>query len=322
MAKIKYENIALRTKAVALIGKINTIVEDYQRQGYSLTLRQLYYQLVAHDFFPDEQKFSLVSGKWVRDLEHGTKNANPNYDWLGVTVSNGRRAGLIDWDAIVDRTRFLRSPSTWETPGAIVGSCANQFQVDRWRDQKSYVELWFEKDALLGIFERASEFGQLPIFSNRGYVSDSSIWEAAQRIIGKTQEGRRGYILHFGDHDPSGLDMTRDVEARLALFGAAPRVKRLALNMDQVRKYNPPPNPAKETDCRFADYQRLYGDESWELDALAPDVMVKLVEREIKKHIDKKKWAAALKRETEGRGQLTKIAENWDKTSAFADKLK
>lgn len=312
MAKIKYEEIIFRTKAVALLATIDKVLAKYVSKGYTITLRQLYYHLVSHDLFPDEQKFRNVGGdKWVRDLVHGTKNATPNYDWLGVVVSNGRRAGLIDWDVIVDRTRFLRRPSTWETPGGIIKATAQQFEVDRWRDQGSYIEVWFEKDALLSVFERATEIRQLPIFSNRGYNSDSAVWEAAQRFSERTQGGRQGIVLHFGDHDPSGIDMSRDIEERLNLFGAEPRVRRLALNMNQVEQYNPPPNPAKEKDSRYADYVAKYGDESWELDALEPEVMVALVENYVRRYIDVPKWKAALRREEKGRAELKLVGDNY-----------
>lgn len=323
MPKIKYENIALRTKAIAFLEVCNKLIESYQRQGYQITLRQLFYRLVAKKLFPADQLYTLIPGtnKWKRDLEHGTMNCQPNYDWLGVTLSNGRRAGLIDWEAIVDRTRFLRPPNTWDSPGGIIQACANQFEVDRWKDQTSYVELWFEKDALLSVFERASENKQLPIFSNRGYVSDSSVWEAAQRIIRLTRDGRKSHILHFGDHDPSGLDMTRDVEERLNLFGAFPKIHRLALNMDQIEKYSPPPDPAKPQDSRYAQYVEEFGEECWELDALEPDVLVKLVDSKVSRWIDVKKWKAALEREEEGKAELQLVATHWEPCLELAKTL-
>lgn len=287
--KIKYETLALRTKAVETIRQANIIIEEYALQGYSLTLRQLYYQFVARGFLA---------------------NTHRNYLNLGTAISNGRRAGLIDWDAIVDRTRFLRKPSSWDSPADIIRSAADSFALDLWSEQDAYVEVWFEKDALLGVFERASKLRRLPMMSCRGYGSDSTWWEAAQRL---TALNKPCIILHFGDHDPSGLDMTRDIQARLNLFGAFPDIKRLALNMDQVRKYNPPPNPAKESDSRFAEYKAQYGDESWELDALAPDVLVKLVEKEINKHIDDDLWDACLEREQEGKELLGKTAKHWHK---------
>jgi hypothetical protein len=85
------------------------------------------------------------------------------------------------------------------------------------------------------------------------------------------EAGQDVVVLHLGDHDPSGLDMTRDLRDRLSLYSrAAVDVQRVALNMDQVGVFNPPPNFAKESDKRFEAYRRQYGDQCWELDALPP----------------------------------------------------
>lgn len=294
--KIKYENIALRTKAIETIAQANIIIDEYAAQGFSLTLRQLYYQFVARGLLP---------------------NTDRSYQNLSTVISNGRRAGLIDWDAIVDRTRFLRGwGETFENPGEAIASAQKDFKVDLWSEQPHYIECWFEKDALLGVFERAGALRRLPLMSCRGYGSDSTWWEAAQRLQGRgadTEQTRPCVILHFGDHDPSGLDMTRDIEARLNLFGAFPEIKRLALNMNQVRQYNPPPNPAKETDSRFAAYRAEFGDESWELDALSPDVLVRMVEREVAKYIDQAQWERDLAQEQEYKAQLAKASRHWPK---------
>lgn len=297
--KIKYQNLIFRSRAVEIIEKANAIIEEYEAQGHSLTLRQLYYQFVARDLFPAE---------WASKAT-GSTNCQESYDKLGSIISNARRAGLISWTAIVDRTRFLRTWGThYSSPAEAIASLSRKFKVDLWAGQKHYVEVWFEKDALLGVFERASQFRRLPLISCRGYGSDSTWWEAAQRI---REVARPTYILHFGDHDPSGLDMTRDIEERLNLFGAFPKVKRLALNMSQVKKYNPPPNPAKETDSRFEDYRAKFGNKSWELDALPPDIFVKMVEGEVAKLIDEKQWTKQLKAEESGKEQLVLISDNF-----------
>lgn len=297
--KIKYENINFYSKALKLIEQANEIIESYAAQGYSLTLRQLYYQFVSRGYIPNNDK---------------------EYKRLGETISNARRAGLIDWDAIVDRTRYLRKPSSWLTPAEIVDSAAASFRLDPWRNQKAYVELWFEKDALLGVFERAAEKYRLPYFSCRGYGSDSELWGAAQRIKAKNEdEYKNCVVLHLGDHDPSGIDMTRDIEDRLHLFGAHVAVERLALNMSQVREYNPPPNPAKETDSRFADYVEKFGDESWELDALEPTVLVNLVNEAAARYVDTRAWNKVIKQEAEYRERLQLCANEWPQVSNFLD---
>ncbi len=190
--------------------------------------------------------------------------------------------------------------------------------MDLWRNQDCYIEIFFEKDALMGVFERAAEEYRIPYFSCRGYTSDSELWNAAQRLKEKVKSGKDVVIFHFGDHDPSGLDMTRDIKDRLSLFGLwGFEVRRLALNFDQIEQYDPPPNPAKETDARFKDYAKKYGDESWELDALSPTVLATLVENELMELIDCEQWDEDKQEEDEKRKELEKICDNYEKVRRF-----
>lgn len=291
--KQKVETIALRTKAMAIIEQADVIIEEYRAKGFTLTLRQLYYQFVSRGLLANLQK---------------------NYKMLGEVISSGRRAGLIDWDAIVDRTRFLREKPSWTSPKDILSACANQYRRNLWNDQPVYVECWFEKDALLGVFESITSQWRLPLFSCRGYVSDSELWSAARRFqsAGEKAEREKLVVLHFGDHDPSGIDMTRDIEDRLRLFGCPNvTVTRLALNMVQINKYNPPPNPAKESDSRFTDYAHAFGTESWELDALSPEVLKSILDSHVVKMIDWQYWDKSMEREEKERKELSKIAGDY-----------
>jgi len=313
MPMICYVEKRFNEVALEMIDKVNDLVDRYQAQGFDLTLRQIYYQFVAADLFPADRKFRMTdAGKWVRDPE-GTINAEPNYKWLGDIISEGRRAGLIDWEAIVDRTRHIRNPIAWDSPAALVAACADQYDVDRWKNQPFHVEVWVEKDALVGVIEQACEPWKCPYFSCRGYTSDSEIWSSAQRMkeIHDDQD-KRIVILHLGDHDPSGVDMSRDIQDRLCMFSGLDEeqldVRRIALTMDQVKKVNPPPNPAKITDSRAKEYIRIHGKKSWELDALDPTFIAKLIEREMKKLINKSEWAAAEQRRDDGRETLNDVA--------------
>lgn len=291
MPKIKYEEWNPKEETIAVVHQANQIIESYAADGYDLTLRQLYYQFVSRDLIANKQS---------------------EYKRLGDIISKARRAGLVDWRAIVDRTRNLQALSHWENPSQIVEAVAQQFRLNLWKGQEHYVEVWFEKDALMGVFERAANPLRMPFFSCRGYTSDSEVWSAAQRLKLYAKNGKNVVVLHFGDHDPSGLDMTRDIRERLALFGArAVDVRRLALNMDQVRRYEPPPNPAKEVDPRFAGYQAEYGDESWELDALEPRILARLVKSEVEDLIDVTSWDDQREKEALARAELTAISEQY-----------
>lgn len=261
--KICYKETNFKDKSLYLIEQANEIVEDYKQQGYNLTLRQLYYQFVSRDIVPNNQK---------------------SYDNLGALINNARLAGLIDWNAIEDRTRNIRNCFHWEDPRSLLLSAANQFNINKWAGQSEYVEVWVEKDALVGIVGQAAERYDVPYFSCRGYVSQTEMWGAAQRIMRKLEEHEHATIIHLGDHDPSGKDMTRDIAERIKMFAIHHgfdeyniEIRRVALETEQIRKYNPPPNPAKLTDSRCGKYIKEYGYSSWELDALEPAVMDKII---------------------------------------------
>lgn len=292
MPKIKYRDINLSASSRAIVGKCNQIITEYSSQGFVLTLRQLYYQLVSRD---------IIANKLTE------------YKRLGSIVNDARLAGLIDWSAIEDRTRELRGLNHFAGPEEIIEACAEQFNLNLWDGQKFRPEVWIEKDALVGVIEGVCNELDIPYFSCRGYTSQSEMWGGAMRLKRHVQRGQTPIILHFGDHDPSGKDMTRDIEDRLTLFMGGFEVKRLALNMDQIEKYNPPPNPAKLTDSRCAAYIAEFGDESWELDALEPRAIAALIRENIMKLADKKKLATRIKERDYHREQLKAVAENWDR---------
>lgn len=313
MPRIQYRQKKFSDEQLEMIRHVNKIIDRYDADGYELTLRQIYYQFVAKDLFPETRKYVMSGGKWIHSAE-GSINAEPNYKWLGDIVSDGRIAGLIDWNAIVDRTRYVRTHNFWESPQQIIDTCARGFRLDPWEDQEHYIECWIEKDALVGIIERPCNKHFIPYFSCRGYTSLSEMWQAAQRLSDKVDRGHTVTILHLGDHDPSGMDMTRDINDRIREFGhdAEVEVVRLALNMDQVRQYNPPPNPAKLTDSRCAEYVLEHGDESWELDALDVSVIEKLIEDEIEWRIDDDKLAEVKKKQERMKDDLKAISRNYD----------
>lgn len=314
MPKIKYLDLPIvrNVERMAIVSRANQIIAAFRAQGYTLTLRQLYYQFVAHDYFPDNRAYRNDGGKWKLDPD-GTKNAEPNYSWLGDIVNDARLAGLIDWNAIEDRTRGIESLAHWSTPDEIVGATAEQYRIDKWKNQPNRVEVWIEKEALAGVFERTCKANDVPYLSCRGYTSQSEMWRAGQRLKSYVDAGQRPVILHFGDHDPSGIDMTRDIRDRLELFtGGAVKLDRLALNMEQVEEHNPPPNPAKVTDSRAKGYIREFGGESWELDALEPALLEQLARDAILELRDNDQWEKDEEAERDARGNLKLVADRFD----------
>jgi hypothetical protein len=206
-----------------------------------------------------------------------------------------------------------------------------------------------EKQALEGVLIPVSEQWHVPFSANKGYSSSSALYRAGKRIERALKAGKNIRIIYLGDHDPSGIDMTRDVEDRLKMYSGyrfwAPKddsekgrakalesmnprlferyrnaaysdqifeVHRAALNMDQIEEYNPPPNPAKMTDSRARDYVEKFGDESWELDALDPEVLAQTVTDAIEEILDREAWEKRESDEENGRGYLEDNAARYE----------
>lgn len=295
MNKIEYIKKRFSAPIQSILNLAEEIIADYESQGYNLTLRQLYYQFVSRDIIPNNLR---------------------SYKNLGEAINNGRLAGVISWDAITDRTRERGGRTQWGSPQEIINSAARGYHIDWWMDQDQRVEVWVEKDALVDIVENACFPYDVGFLSCRGYVSQSEMHKSAMRFVDNYNDhDATTVILHCGDHDPSGIDMTRDIRERLALFcehhnAEPPKVIRIALNMDQVKQYNPPPNPAKITDSRSDSYIEKFGKKSWELDALEPKVLTKLIQDNIDKYIDKRAFAARKKIEEGQIAVLRRVADD------------
>jgi len=287
-----------RPETLSLIETCNRVIREYQAQGFTLTLRQLYYQMVARDVIPNKQS---------------------EYKRLGSIINDARLAGLVDWSSIEDRTRNLRSLSMWSNPQEIMRAVANQYHENPWLTQKWAPEVWIEKDALVGVIEPVCTKMRVPYFACRGYTSQSEAYRAGKRFERTQDQGRQPIVFHLGDHDPSGIDMTRDNQDRITLFSLNNdiKVRRLALNMDQIKKYNPPPNPAKETDSRFAAYIKKYGAKSWELDALEPKAIDALIHEALSELIDPDAWDRAMHVEQRQVQVLKAVSDRWAEVSSY-----
>ena len=290
MPTVAYIEKRFSQKVLEALDRANEIIAEYTAQGYELTLRQLYYQFVARGWLANTQR---------------------NYKNLGQWLNDGRLAGVVDWLGIVDRTRNLQANNHWDDPADLLQWAADGYGFDLWNDQPERVEVWVEKEALAGVVERPANEYDVAWFACRGYVSQSELWRAARRLKRYEIAGATPTIIHLGDHDPSGIDMTRDIFDRLELFGAPFKVERIALNRDQVDEYNPPPNPAKVTDSRYEGYAREHGVESWELDALEPSVLERLIVDAIEGHCDLNLLDAARERQDDEREQIRELADGF-----------
>ena len=277
------EKLRLNAANKAQLEKINEIIKEYAEEGYVLTLRQLYYQLVSRDIIPNLQK---------------------EYAKLSTLLVKGRMAGVVDWDAIEDRIRVPYIPYSVDDVDDAIQDTIDQFRLDRQEGQDCYIELWVEKDALSGVLKRITQHYHIRLMVNRGYSSCTAMHDAYERLKRQENAGKETYILYLGDHDPSGLDMIRDIRERLEEFGVNPEVRQIGLTMKQIKEFNPPPNPAKITDPRATKYIEEYGNVSWEVDALNPKTLHKLVRENVEGLIDIDLFNDKIKQEEEGKEEL------------------
>jgi hypothetical protein len=293
--KQAFVNFKFSSASLAMIDRIEKILNEYKAMGYRLSLRQLYYQLVAR---------ALI------------ENTQQSYKRTGTLVSNARQAGLLDWEMIEDRGREVVTVSHWDSPAQIVEVAARQFRIDKWANQPYYIMAMVEKDALSGVLEPVCRTLDIPIVANKGYSSSSTMYEIGRELYRRASAGQTVTVLYLGDHDPSGIDMTRDIEERLSLYSNLSageiEVVRLALNYDQVEDWRPPENPAKTTDSRYAAYEAEYGESSWELDAVEPDTLADLVTQAVEERRDDEQWSDDLRKEKHMRRELQRYAENYE----------
>lgn len=289
---IQYRKYRPQAGARIVIDHANTIIADAAADGWSsMTLRQLYYQFVSRGFIP---------------------NAVSEYKRLGRIITDARYGGLVSWTAIEDAGRnsyhFPENP----TAEQVLNGIENRLRIDPWANQDTYVEVWVEKQALEATIARPASWLNTPYMACKGYLSASEAWRASLRFQRAIAKGKNPVLLHLGDHDPSGIDMTRDNGDRLAEFlGGQIEVRRIALNMDQVEQYAPPPNPAKEDDSRYPRYKAEYGEESWELDALRQNTIGEIITENLRSFIDQDRWDEDMAEQNRRCEPLSKLKDLW-----------
>lgn len=299
--KQQYKEVNFKGDSLGLIQTMDAIVASYMKQGYVLTVRQLYYQLVAQALVP---------------------NTENSYKRITSLVNDARLAGLIDWSGIEDRTRSFIRRGRWNSGKEILETCADSYHMDMWKNQSNRLFVIVEKEALAGVLEGVCFNYDVPLLAARGYPSGTVLREFVENdvlpVVGHWGGSQRVQILHLGDHDPSGIDMTRDLRERIDLFADSLgndysiELTRIALSMTQIEEVKPPPNPAKTTDARFSDYRRRYGDKSWELDALTPQYLNTLVRSHITKYIDDDAWAERVEQIAQVKSRMREIANEFE----------
>jgi hypothetical protein len=252
-----------------LLSEIKKVIDTYTTR---LTVRQIYYQLVS---------------------KHLIENVMSQYQRVSKLLVEARHEGEIDWEHIEDRTREAKGGDTeLETPEdyfnnilEYLKNCWNYYKKPIWYNQPKYMEVWFEKQALEGIFQKITKQFNVTQLACRGYSSHTMGYELQKRL-GCIDDDREIHIVYFGDFDPSGMDIYRFIQDMCERFGLVINFERIAITPEQIKEYNIPPMMAKKSDSRYAGFRAEYGEDVVELDALRPDVLENLIKDAIRKRFD------------------------------------
>jgi len=337
----------------SLINSVRAICEQYKSNGDTLTLRQLYYQLVAKDLIPNHDKVYKKMSSIKDEIVY---------------------SGLVDWSTFEDRGRVPQYTYSDDSIQDALRKAKDYFRLDRQDGQDNHIEVWTEKDAISGILSKVTKPYSVPLVVNKGYTSSTAIYGAYSRFVDAIEDGQRIKILYFGDHDASGLDMIRDITDRLIMMftqgqqldvqewwadsgytlwdmqgmrgyedvgelmdaeGLSPQKQEkleklfargqvemylddkeafevipIGLTMEQIEEFKPPPNPAKNTDPRAKGYVAKFGNVSWEVDALKPNTMRKIVEHHIRDNMNIDIYDDLIIREESDKEKIVTIIDN------------
>jgi hypothetical protein len=276
----------LRTRS--LIAKAANILAEEQ----PMTVRQLFYRLVS-----------------VGTLE----NTVANYSKVSRILTIARDDERISWTAIVDRSRPEYAPNVWENAGAYAQTIQRSYRKDFWNTQKIYLEVWAEKDAIIGSVQVLTDELGITVRVGRGFQSTTRVHEIAEHF---DSIKKPIHIFYLGDWDPSGHeienDLRRRVEKQLQRKRSAREgicVKRLAIYADDIDRFHLPPLRVKTSDSRAAKFRARFGDECVELDALPPSELRRRIQQAVMRHVDKPSWDRAKRVEAAEKQSIVAFAE-------------
>ena len=253
-------------------------LEVFKQYDTALTLRQLYYRLVSKHLFSNTiNSYKRLSRLMVKAREQRDVPINCLEDRSRRILGRGD-TGYNSAEAFL-KQRFASLQGSWKS-----------FNMPRWEEQPVHIVVSLEKDALSRLVSEVANQYAVKTFPTRGYPSFTYVQSMASYIRNRLK-GKPTVVLYFGDFDPSGVDIERDLTERLGKYRAGDfKVQRVALNKAQIEQYQLPPMPVKKSDARAEGFMEAYGDKTVELDALEPNVLKYLVAQSISKHIDLHAW--------------------------------
>jgi hypothetical protein len=300
-----------RGKAAATIMLGQAAVDVLEDAGQAITLRQLFYRLVA-----------------TGDIA----KTDAAYKKLGRVMSNLREDGTVPWEYLADHVRVTIQARTFDGVEGLLTDSTDFYRRNLMRDQDVAIQLWAESDSIGSVVAPIARRFTIPTFIGRGYTSRGYLWSAAEDAVAAQTAHKDVVIFHVGDYDPSGEDIFRDLEETMRLYAfaisegytakavrayftrlgsMAPgetdwlRFERLALTPTQIAAYRLPSRPAKSSDSRTA---KFTGTGTVEVEALPIDTLLEIVTDAIESEIDPEALRIAKVAEASERDIMKRIA--------------
>lgn len=278
-----------------IIENAKKVLQDYTD---GITIRQLHYRLVALGMINDTNHYKRVVG----------------------AMTKARWDDIVDMSAFVDRERSMYGETEddekdldyeIERGKEQVKAWMNAYSLNRWSNQDNYIEVWIEKKALQGVFERPCLHKDVGLAPCKGYPSITFLYEASKRFQDAVDNGKHIIILYFGDFDPSGEDIPRSIKENLGRLGIDVEVKRMALNQQQIIDMGLPGVPPKRSDSRTRNWD---GGSVVELDAVEPNTLKKMCEDAIESHFDRELYKELKDKESEEKKSYRKELKDFVNT--------
>jgi hypothetical protein len=252
-----------------------------------MTIRQLFYRLVS-----------------ITAIE----NNRGDYQRVSTALTKGRNDGRIDFDWIVDRSRPEYTPNVFEDAAEYARVVSKGYRKDYWQLQPHRVEMWCEKDSVIGSIEDLTNKLGVTVRVTRGFVSTTKAHDLARAIGGSNKPMT---VFYLGDHDPSGRQIESDLSERIRGYGAKFTIERLAIHAADIAKFKLPPLRVKESDSRAAGFLRRYSNKCVELDALPPNELRRRIEEAVTAMLNRNLWDRAVMVEQEELASIQRIIERW-----------
>jgi hypothetical protein len=265
---------------------------------YPMTLRQCFYRLVS-----------------IGVIE----NTRRDYQALSTYLTKARADGRINYAWITDRSRPEYYVDAFENPAEYADLIKRSYRKDYWHSQPRHIEVWTEKDSIIGSIEPVTNELGVTVRVGRGFLSTTRAYEIAQRFQAISDGDKIIWVFYLGDFDPSGVAIEEDAAARVKAHGAHFLIERLAIHRTDIAKFNLPPLRVKQSDTRSPSFTCKHGDEAVELDALPVTELRERIRQRVTELIDWDLWNRAINTEKAEIASITDFVNLWSNLPSTDD---